>query len=480
MKQSITILFIILTNSGIGYSIVSPLFPLLGDEDKLSDTILGLIISTFPFFGFIATPFYPKLCKKYNRISLLYIGTIGEATCTFLYGLLPIISNRFFLLLIIFILRAIHGISSGLIGTLVYSSVSIISEPGEVQLNLGHLEVAWFTGLSGGPLIASILFYFGGFSLPFIILGLLLYISVYLAYLIKGEKIEIDDNNEESHQPFFRFMFYADIALILGSMFIAVLVTTFYLPSLLNHLIENFGLSVSVACLFFIAGMIIYIFLLQFLKIITNNFGMHGATCLGLFMAAFGCLFIYPIPPIPKTFINVLFGLCITGGAGGPIYVPGLLNLSKYIKNHDPNIDNFIANDIASSMYTFINNVGDFVSPALGGSISSNLGFKYTCLIISIAIFLYLALFIYFFRNIIKEEILAKRENIQLTEIKKEFDIFPIEDTINLNQSLNIYNLQVRDLLCCRTSYLRRNNSSLKKKSKHETSTVSILSYLTK
>ena len=478
MKQSLIILFVILINSGIGYSVVSPLFPLLGGENKLSETVLGLIISTYALFGFIATPFFPMLCKKYSRISLLYIGTIGEASCMFLYAFLPFITNRPLLLLIIFILRAIHGISSALIGTLVYSLASTISDPSEVQLALGYLEVAWFTGLSGGPLSASVLFYFGGFSLPFIVLGLLLYASVYLAYLISGEKVESDDDNEESH-PFFGLMFYADIALILGSMIIGVLVTTFYFPSLSNHLIENFGLSVSVASLFFIVGMVFYMILLQFLNAITNKFGMHGAACLGLLMSAVGCLFIYPVSPIPKSVICVLFGLCIAGGAGGPIYVPGLINLSKYIRNHDPKIDDFSANDIASAMYMLVNNIGDFVGPTIGGFISSNLGFKYTCLIISIAIFLYLALFINFFKAVIKDE-LTKKTNVQLIEIKKEFENVPTDDANNLNRSVYIDKLYISDLLCFKSNCLGRKNSSIRKRNKFENSNVSLFSNLTK
>ena len=75
--------------------------------------------------------------------------------------------------------------------------------------------------------------------------------------------------------------------------------------------------------------MVFYMIILQFLTKITKRFGMHGTECIGILMTALGCLFIYPVPPIPKSLISILFGLCLAGGAGAPINVPALINLSN-------------------------------------------------------------------------------------------------------------------------------------------------------
>ena len=57
--------------SGIGYSLVSPLFPTLGEKDHLSEELLGYIISTYSIAGTILTPFIPRLITKFSRINLL-------------------------------------------------------------------------------------------------------------------------------------------------------------------------------------------------------------------------------------------------------------------------------------------------------------------------------------------------------------------------------------------------------------------------
>ena len=84
MKNT-TLFFLINMFSGIGYSLVSPLFPSLGKKDNLNEEILGFIISTYSIASTILTPFIPSILKKISRIKLLCMATFCEATCTLLY-----------------------------------------------------------------------------------------------------------------------------------------------------------------------------------------------------------------------------------------------------------------------------------------------------------------------------------------------------------------------------------------------------------
>ena len=63
----------------MGYSLVSPLFPSLGEKDHLSEELLGWIISAYSIAGTILTPFIPQLIKKFSRIKLLCISAFLEA-----------------------------------------------------------------------------------------------------------------------------------------------------------------------------------------------------------------------------------------------------------------------------------------------------------------------------------------------------------------------------------------------------------------
>ena len=188
MKNS-NLFLLINTLSGMGYSLAAPLFPSLGNGEVLTEDILGWIISTYSLAGTILTPFVPYLTNRYNRITLLIISTFLLAACTLLYGFLNYLDNNYYaLIIIIFVLRTIHGVCSAIIGVLVYSLTISLTDESEIQLALGNLEIGWSIGTCSGPLFAGFLYGFGGYSLPFILLGFVLFVSVYLAYQIHSDR----------------------------------------------------------------------------------------------------------------------------------------------------------------------------------------------------------------------------------------------------------------------------------------------------
>jgi len=220
--------------------------------------------------------------------------------------------------------------------------------------------------------------------------------------------------------------------------------------------------------------MVFYMFFLQFLTKITKKFGMHGTPCLGLLMTAIGCLFIYPVPPIPKSIYSILFGLCLCGGAGAPINVPALINLSRDLKINDPTLDDFIANDIASTLYTAVNNIGDFIGPTLGRFLSSRFGFKNCCLIISVFIFIYLFLFIFIYFREIKIVYNNQQTEYNLGQIKEEFEYKSFLENDNLN---NTFVSNINDLFGNHFVLAMKKHSFIKKR--HNNNNYSLLTTIT-
>ena len=478
MRKSQYVLFFMNIFTGMAYSIVAPLFPGIATKHNVNEDVLGLLISIGAFASFCAAPFVPKLIGKFGRIDLLYFATFGEATCVILYGFFNYIPSHHSFIIISFSIRIIHGICTGIVGILIYAIVSCISTEDEIQLALGNMEVAWCLGLSAGPLFASIFYKIGGYILPFLALGGSLYISVYLTKIISAENVNKDDEDENNKEEpsVLKSIFHISIILDLLTVSLGIIVTTFYFPCLTNHLTQNYNLSISVSSLFFVVGMVFYMIILQFLSKITKRLGMHGTESLGILMIALGCLFIYPVPPIPKSIISVLFGLCLTGGAGAPINVPALINISKELKKYDPNLDEFVASDIASTLYSIVNDMGDFVGPVLGGFLSSNFGFKNCCLILSIFIFIFLLIFILFFFKVIREEI--KRPDIlDINSIKEELDN---KDALSNDVLNTTFITNINDYFGKNFSFIRRKHSFIKRRSSKEGSSRSLYSCLTK
>ena len=477
MRKPQYVLFFMNMFTGMAYSIIAPLFPGIATKHNVNEDILGLLISIGALASFCAAPFVPKLISKFGRIDLLYFSTFGEATCVILYGFFNFIPSYYSFIIIGFSVRIIHGIFTGIVGILIYSLVSCISSEDEIQMALGNMEVAWCLGLSAGPLFASVFYKLGGYILPFIALGGSLYISVYLTKIISEEKINTEDEGEknENEPSIFKSIFHISIILNLFTVTIGIIVTTFYFPCLTNHLTQNYNLSISISSLFFVVGMVFYMFILQFLTKITKLLGMHGTSAFGILMTSLGCLFIYPVPPIPQNILSILLGLCLTGGAGAPINVPALINLSKDLKKYDPDLDEFVASDMASTLYTIVNDLGDFIGPVLGGFLSSNYGFKNCCLILSIFIIIFLVIFILFFFKEIRDEM--KRPALKdINLIREELDNRSILSNDEFNTT---FITNINDYFGKNFSFVRRRHSFIKKRPSGNSSSRSLITSLT-
>ena len=228
-------LFLINILSGIGFSIILPLFPTFGLKNGLPESSIGCIIGIFSLSRIFISPFTSLLIKKFSRFKLLYFATFCEATCTLLYGIISLINSLYGFLFSMFIIRIIHGCCCGIINSLIFSLTITFSNPLEVQNDLADLELGWCIGITTGPIFASIFYKIGGYYLPFLILGSFLYLSVFLSTKIDKGKTEKYEEVRGNY-PFLKFFSYKEIIIAIGLFFSGYITQTFFYPSLTNHL----------------------------------------------------------------------------------------------------------------------------------------------------------------------------------------------------------------------------------------------------
>ena len=407
MLEKTTLFLIINMLSGISYSLVSPLFPILGKKENLSEGVLGWAIGLFSVAGCIFTTIVPILGKKYSRIKLLSYANLFSGIVTIIYGLLIYISNKNSLIMIIYFLRIFHGCCSSIISTLVYSLTITFSKKGKTQSSLGKLEVAWGVGVSSGPLFASVFYKIGGYTLPFLITGILTFFPLISSFRIKDKKNKKnqDEEMEDNNYNYLKYLFYPEIYSILIGVVVGMISVTFFMPCLTLHLIKNYSVSVSIASLFFITPIIPYMIILQYLDRISAKLGIYPTFAFGLILSGISSLFIYPVPPLPRSFISIIIGFLLMGVGSVPVFIPGLVMLSKNIKKIDDSIDEMSANDIASAINNLCLDLGNFVGPILGGYLADNFGFQLCCFIITAIVIAYSAIFILFFFSKIKNDL---------------------------------------------------------------------------
>ena len=406
MLGNTTIFLIINMLTAIPYALISPLLPTLGKEKDLSEGILGVIISLFPLAVSVFSTIVPILCKKYSRIKLLSLASFFISIVTILYGTLIYIPNRNLLIILVFILRIIHGICGAIISTLIYSLTISFAEKGKTQTSLGRLEIAFSLGSSAGLLISSVFYKIGGYPLPFFVAGFSSFFAFYLALQINDKNMKKDDEEKKDDDyNYLKYLKNPEIYSILIGFIVVMINITYFTPCLTNHLNNNYSISVSTASLIFMTPMIPYMIVMQFLDALTGKFGNYLVFIIGVITLGVSSLMIYPVPPLPQSVIVIILGFLICGCGGVPVFIPGLVMLAKNIKKSDKSIDEMSANDIATVLNTLCTEIGDFLGPLLGGYLSEKIGFKLCCLIISIIVLTYSAIFILFFNGKIKNEI---------------------------------------------------------------------------
>lgn len=393
--------------SAIPYALISPLLPTLGKDKDLSEGILGCIISLFPLAVSVFSTIVPILCKKYSRIKLLSFATFFVSVVTILYGALIFIPNRSLLIILVFILRIIHGICAAITSTLIYSLTISFAEKGKTQTSLGRLEIAYSLGSSAGLLISSVFYKIGGYPLPFFVAGFSSFIAFYLALQINDKNMKKDDDEKkgDDNYNYLKFLMNPDIYSILVGFIVVMINITYFTPCLTNHLNNNYSISVSTASLIFMTPMIPYMIVMQFLDALTGKFGNYLVFIIGVTTLGVSSLMIYPVPPLPQKVIVIIIGFLICGCGGVPVFIPGLVMLAKNIKKSDKSIDEMSANDIATVLNTLCTNIGDFLGPILGGYLSEKIGFKLCCVTVSIIVLTYATIFILFFNGKIRNEI---------------------------------------------------------------------------
>jgi predicted MFS family arabinose efflux permease len=80
MVKSIVVLGMINALTGVGYSLIAPLYPLLAIEKNIKEDIIGVIISIFAVSTIICSPFIPNIINRYGKRTILENSIMIQVT----------------------------------------------------------------------------------------------------------------------------------------------------------------------------------------------------------------------------------------------------------------------------------------------------------------------------------------------------------------------------------------------------------------
>ena len=276
---------------------------------------------------------------------------------------------------------------------MLYSIGVSLSSADEIVNTLGYLEIAWSLGVSIGPALASFPYHFGGFSLPFYCIGSIYFFGIYYIKILN-----ISDGGNEESPNFFKFFNFEMFTNFFPTVIFQI-AQTYYFPSLTYHLTGKWNLSVETASLFFMVGMAAYLLVLQTLKKILGNLGLIFTIFLGQIVIIIGAPFVYPLNFLPQSLLSIIFGLSLLGSSGAFTCVAVIIQYGKIAKNTDKFLDESSANDIASAVFNLGINFGDFLGPVYGGFVSTNFGFEYSNIYMSVMAFFDCIYYYFYYRQ---------------------------------------------------------------------------------
>jgi len=381
MLPKLKILLLIALNffSSVGYSLIAPLYPIIAKSIGLSDDIVAIEFSVYPIVVCLTIIFSNKILKLMSRKRLFVLSLCLESMSVISFGMLIYVNDVRLFITLSTVLRFIQGFASALTAILIYSIASSYCDETNIKIVIGYMELAYCGGVAGGPFIASLFYYLGGYMLPFLVSG-----GIYLLFTILVFFFHIEEDKVYQEVNLI-YLLITDPKILINFLTIVVdmIATTFFLPIFTEYLQSKYGFSMEIASLFLAINMTAYIIVLPIINHFTKTFGLKYTLFTGLLMNTLSVLMIAPIKPFSQDYYMIIIGLFILGAGGAFITLPVYGDFLSHLKN-GLKYDSNTAEDLASSFFNLGINVGDAIGPIFGVFTMTNGIFDKSCIATSI------------------------------------------------------------------------------------------------
>jgi len=116
---------------------------------------------------------------SFGRSNITTVGMIVMGASMIGFAISHYIEDKNTFIVFTLFIRFCQGLASSSIQTSVYSIITIVY-PDKMERVIGYIEATMGVALVVGPLFGSVAFYFGGYQAPFLILGTVFFIFVFL------------------------------------------------------------------------------------------------------------------------------------------------------------------------------------------------------------------------------------------------------------------------------------------------------------
>uniref|UniRef100_A0A914GXW5 Major facilitator superfamily (MFS) profile domain-containing protein n=1 Tax=Globodera rostochiensis TaxID=31243 RepID=A0A914GXW5_GLORO len=398
-KQWVTIAMLAIANlcSTVAFSCIAPFYPTEAELKGMTTSEIGLVFGIFELVMFVAAPILGKYMDFIGSKLMFTAGLLITGITAIAFGFLNLLpgGNAFFWASLT--IRCAEALGDACFVT---SSFAISAKcfPGRIATIVGIMETFAGLGYTAGPVIGGVLYEYGGFQLPFFVLGSVLIMATCFSYYLI-EKIE--DEPTEDAMGMLGMLRIPVIWLMVFAVVICAISLSFFDPTLSGHL-SSFNLSTIMVGLMFLLCGGFYCLTAPLWGLILDRWHCcNGLMFFGSTATIFSMFLVGPSPfiAIEKNLILIGISMAVLGIAAGALYIPTFQRCLDAVKEHGYD-DSFQTYGCVSGVFQSAFAFGAFIGPTLGGWGVETIGFPLTTTIIaSINIIFILALFGFIITN---------------------------------------------------------------------------------
>jgi MFS transporter, DHA1 family, tetracycline resistance protein len=168
-RSALLIVFLVVFIDLLGFGIVIPLLPVIGDEyvstiipggekASLGGLVLGLLMASFSLMQFLGAPIWGRISDRIGRRPILLLGLAGSVVFYALFGYactLPKEDHAVMALVLLFVARSGAGIAGATIAT-AQAVIADCTSPEKRKQGMALIGAAFGIGFTFGPLIGAL------------------------------------------------------------------------------------------------------------------------------------------------------------------------------------------------------------------------------------------------------------------------------------------------------------------------------------
>ncbi|XP_040583649.1 MFS-type transporter SLC18B1 isoform X1 [Lepeophtheirus salmonis] len=376
---------------GITYSLLSPFYTQEAQSKGMTVSETGMVYSVAFITTIIFAPIFGKHISRIGSKQLFIGGTFLAGTTNILFGLLEWVYDRTSFFALSMAIRIVTATGEAAFFSSIYPLAAQAVDVSSRSIVLSVMETMFGIGLMIGPLIGGLLYELGGFCLPFVISGSILFICSIISSHILSVKYTNQSHQGRDSSKAFKESSFTEL-LKIPSIFLTNLVlcctsmsVSWYLPSLQPFLVKKFDMGpVAVGIMFMLDGATYAVFSPIWGYLLSRGLKPIVALSVGCCCIIVGYSFLGPLPLLPFIPDSIYFvgmGLLIHGCGTAANFITTLtFMMSKSVESGAS--DSEQTRSMITSLW-FINEcVGGYIGSSLGGIIYDKIGFEWGTLII--------------------------------------------------------------------------------------------------